>query len=86
MENLTKYFPVPYQVEKYKIAVYTLEKRSMSNFEIFRQRARKPQQKFWHPNLDLLVVMNAWTNETTQSEFQIISSVQILDFTKSDKF
>ena len=77
MGNLRKSFPGPYQVEKYKITVHTLEKHPKSNFENFRLRAQKPQQKFWHSNLDLLVVMNAWTKETTQTEFQIIRSVHI---------
>ena len=77
MENLTKSFPGPYQVEKTKIAVHMLKKRPMSNFENFQLRAHKMQQKFWYPNLDLPVVMYGWTKETTQTEFQVIRSVHI---------
>ena len=82
MKNLRKTLPGPYPVEKCKIEVHMLEKRTTSKFDKYRLRAQKPGILFVK-NLDLLVGMNAWTKESTQAKFQVIWSVHFWDFAES---
>ena len=47
MKNLRKTLPGPYQVEKFKIEVYTLQKCPTSMFENFRCIVQKLSNTFW---------------------------------------